>query len=113
MNNVIDSSSLFQKKREAHEQTKIEETDQDKIQKIADGMMEVYENCTPAVESAITNLVQQLQIAGYKASDFTYEDYILMRETMFSMVMRSRDLFHPLQLVSHTFSDMVKPDDNR
>jgi hypothetical protein len=110
--NVIDSSSLFAKKREEHEQSKAEPNETEKIQSILDGMTEVYENATPAVESAIQYLVQQLQLAGYKAADFTYEDYLLMRESMFSMVMRSRDLFHPLQVISHSFENMVKPDDN-
>jgi hypothetical protein len=108
MTNVIDSSSLFTKKREEHEQAKVELTDQEKVQKIIDSMQEVYDYATPAVESAIENLVQQLQLAGYKAADFTYEDYLLVRESMFSMVMRSRDIFHPLQIISHTFQDMVQ-----
>ena len=113
MNNVIDSSSLFAKKREEHEQNKTDLADQEKIQQIADGMTQVYDNALPAVESAIQHLIQQLQLAGYKAADMSYEDYLLMRESMFSMVMRSRDLFHPLQLVSHKFMDIVNPNDNR
>jgi len=106
--NVIDSTSLFTKKREEREQAKVEINETERIEKMVEGMQAVYDYATPAVESAITHLIQQLQLAGYKAADFTYEDYLLMRESMFSMVMRSRDLFHPLQVISHTFQDMVQ-----
>lgn len=108
MNNVIDSTDRFAKKREEA----IDKTDEQKIREIVDNMQEVYEYCAPAVEASIELLVSGLLKAGYKPSDFSYEDYMLMRESMFSMIMRSRDLFHPLQTVAHTFEQLVTDNDN-
>lgn len=106
--NVIDSADRFTKKREEA----INKTDQERIQEMVDSITEVYEYCTPAVEAAIKLLITGLLEAGYKPSDFSHEDYILMRESMFSMVMRSRDMFHPLQTVAHTFEKLVTDHDN-
>lgn len=106
--NVIDSADRFGKKREEA----IDKTDQERIREMVDNMQSIYDNCTPAVEAAIELLVAGLLKAGYRPSDFSYEDYMLMRESMFSMVMRSRDLFHPLQTVAHTFEKLVTDHDN-
>lgn len=106
--NVIDSADRFAKKKE-DDVTKL---DEQKIREMVDNMQSVYDYCTPAVEAAIELLVAGLLKAGYKPADFSYEDYMLMRESMFSMVMRSRDLFHPLQTVAHTFEKLVTDHDN-
>lgn len=108
MTNVIDSADRFAKKREET----IDKTEEQKIREMVDEMQAVYDYCTPAVEAAIELLVAGLLKAGYKPSDFSYEDYMLLRESMFSMVMRSRGLFHPLQTVAHTFEKLVTDHDN-
>jgi len=106
--NVIDSADRFTKKREET----IDKTEEQKIREMVDEMQAVYDYCTPAVEAAIELLVAGLLKAGYKPADFSYEDYMLLRESMFSMVMRSRGLFHPLQTVAHTFEKLVTDHDN-
>lgn len=106
--NVIDSADRFTKKREET----IDKTEEQKIREMVDEMQAVYDYCTPAVEAAIQLLIAGLLKAGYKPADFSYEDYMMLRESMFSMVMRSRDLFHPLQTVAHTFEKLVTDHDN-
>lgn len=106
--NVIDSADRFTKKREET----IDKTEEQKIREMVDEMQAVYDYCTPAVEAAIQLLIAGLLKAGYKPADFSYEDYMMLRESMFSMVMRSRELFHPLQTVAHTFEKLVTDHDN-
>lgn len=110
--NVIDSADRFAKKREEYAEKLVSESDEKKIREMVDNMQAVYDYCTPAVEAAIELLVAGLLKAGYKPADFSYEDYMLLRESMFSMVMRSRGLFHPLQTVAHTFEKLVTDHDN-
>ena len=100
-NNVIDSAERF--KRSSADQ---------KIREMTEEMTSAYEYCTPAVEAAIELLVTGLIKVGYNQTDFTYEDYVLMRESMFSMIMRSRGLFHPLQVVAHSFDSLVNENDD-
>lgn len=100
-NNVIQSAARFKKSSE-----------EEKIKALVDEMTDVYERCTPAVEASIQLLIGNLVKEGYASSDFTYEDYVLMRESMFSMIMRSRDIFHPLQVVSHSFNNLVYNNDD-
>lgn len=110
--NVINSADRFAKKREEDPEKVVSKSEEQMIRDMVDNMQAVYDNCTPAVEAAIELLIAGLLKAGYKPSDFSYEDYMLLRESMFSMVMRSRELFHPLQTVAHTFEKLVTDHDN-
>lgn len=100
-NNVIDVSARFKAKQEENDTSK-------KIADLVDEFANAYGEITDVADLALEAAWVILVNRGIKPLDVDPKDYVLFREAMYSMLLRRKDILHPLQITAEDFYEMVE-----
>lgn len=92
-NNIIDFVS-FRKKRE-------EENDPDNLLPRLEQFIEAYHEAGPEATDMFNRSLMLFKAYGFDVEEISPKDLLLLRETMFSIILRYREQHHPL----HTFAE--------
>jgi len=89
-NNVIDLGA-FRKRRKAKADIKITPT--------MERFIEAYHEAGPEATDMFDKAMMLFKAYGFETDDFDHRDVVLLREALFSIILRYREQHHPL----HTF----------
>lgn len=91
-NNVIDLGT-FRKKKKAKAGIK--------ITPLLEGFIEAYHEAGPEATYMFDRAMRLFKAYGFETDDFEHKDVLLLREAIFSIILRYREQHHPL----HSFVD--------
>jgi len=89
-NNVVDLGT-FRKKRKAKAGIK--------MTPLMEGFIEAYHEAGPEATFMFERAMLLFKAYGFETDDFEHKDMVLLREALFSIILRYREQHHPL----HTF----------